>query len=238
MNRILLDASEVQGSGQVTLSDERAWHIRKILRAKEGDSLRVGIVDGPLGVASVQTVGKPDVILHTSFEEEMPCPFPITILLALPRPRMINRILSSLSSMGIERMVLTGSDRVEASYFDSHALEEARMREHMIEGLMQSGCLTRLPDVRIETDLSLAVASLHVADGLKVLFEPGPSEVIPEAGPESVVFAIGPEGGWTTPELALFDDAGFKRQSLGAEIYRTDVACIAAMHQLKGLFSS
>ena len=236
MNRILFDASEVSDNGVVSLSDERAWHIRKILRAKEGDSLRIGIVNGPLGTATVQSVGKPDVVLHASLEEDIPTPFPITVLLALPRPRMINRILSSLSSMGVAGMVLTGSDRVEASYFDSHALEEARMREHMIEGLMQSGCLTFLPDVRIETQLAEAVSSVQATEGLQVLYEPGPSEFVPARKPESVVFAIGPEGGWTTPELELFDEAGFKRLSLGAEIYRTDVACIAAMHQMKGLF--
>lgn len=44
-----------------------------------------------------------------------------------------------------------------------------------------------------------------------------------------LVLAFGPEGGWTQPELELFQDAGWISASLGPTILRAETAAIAAM---------
>ena len=52
MNRILLEPGEVC-DGVATLRDERFAHIRDVLRAKPGERLRAGVVDGPRYEAEV-----------------------------------------------------------------------------------------------------------------------------------------------------------------------------------------
>ena len=47
-----------------------------------------------------------------------------------------------------------------------------------------------------------------------------------------LLLAIGPEGGWTDDELALMEERGFRRYSLGRRILRTDTATIAAIAKL------
>jgi len=44
-----------------------------------------------------------------------------------------------------------------------------------------------------------------------------------------VALAIGPEGGWTTEEEAVFQNAGWISASLGATILRAETAAIAAL---------
>ena len=48
----------------------------------------------------------------------------------------------------------------------------------------------------------------------------------------SLTLAIGPEGGWTDEEVALLEEHGFSRYSLGSRILRTDTATIALLAQL------
>ena len=47
-----------------------------------------------------------------------------------------------------------------------------------------------------------------------------------------LLLAIGPEGGWTDDEVALLEEHGFARYSLGSRILRTDTATIALLAQL------
>ena len=53
MNIILLDPSELPAPGEVQLDDHRADHLRKVLRVKPGDRVRLGVVDGHVGVGEV-----------------------------------------------------------------------------------------------------------------------------------------------------------------------------------------
>jgi len=50
--------------------------------------------------------------------------------------------------------------------------------------------------------------------------------------PSTPLLAIGPEGGWTDEEVALLEEHGFRRSSLGSRILRTDTATIALLAQL------
>src|SRR5262249_1152847 len=53
VNLILCEPEEVRADGTLTLTDTRAAHVREVLRASVGDEVRVGIVDGPHGVATI-----------------------------------------------------------------------------------------------------------------------------------------------------------------------------------------
>ena len=47
-----------------------------------------------------------------------------------------------------------------------------------------------------------------------------------------MLLAVGPEGGWTDEEVALLEEHGFARYSLGSRILRTDTATVALLAQL------
>ena len=53
MNIILLDSAEVTTDGRAVLTDRRSAHIIRVLRSTRGDSLRIGIINGPVGEGRV-----------------------------------------------------------------------------------------------------------------------------------------------------------------------------------------
>jgi len=166
-----------------------------------------------------------------------PEPPHIELMLAMPRPKVMMRLYSSLAQIGLRRIVLTNAVRVEKPYFSSHAVERAKYLPELQDGLEQA-VSTRLPEVRVEQRLKPFVEdSLDglFPDGLlRLLCHPGEgsksvSEAVRRAPtpPRGVVLAVGPEGGWVDFELEMLERKGFQRVSLGTRIFSTDVAVLA-----------
>ena len=137
MNVILLTASEA-AQQPVVLVDERATHIRKVLRGKLGHTVRVGIIEGPLGTATIEDVDPRYVTLACEFEAETPPRGEDTLLLAVPRPIVLRRCLAAAASLGFARIVLFRSWHVEKSHLDSKVFDEERIRTHVLAGLSQA----------------------------------------------------------------------------------------------------
>lgn len=231
MNLILLQRGEVDGQGRARIADHRAEHIRNVLRASAGDTLRVGLVDGPLGQATVQSLEPADVELACVFEGVSPPQPPIDLLLALPRPKVLKRLWAQLAALGVGRILLTNAARVERNYFDTHVLDPAFYTAQLIDGLQQARD-TRLPKVTIHRRFRPLIED--ELDGLsdaalRLVAEPGASPIAGEPAAGRVLLAVGPEGGWVPFELELLHRHGFRPFGLGPRTLRTDTACIAAI---------
>ncbi len=237
MNLVLLDPSEVAADGVARLQDRRAQHILDVLRARPGQTLRVGVVNGPRGTGVVLDAGGGAVTLRCALDRP---PMPgtgVSLLLALPRPKVLKRLWAPLAALGVERIVLTNAARVEREYFDTHWLDPANYGPLLREGLEQAGD-THLPDVRIERRLKP-----FVEDSLDSLFPRGarllahprsaaPIRSVAPAPGEPVLVAVGPEGGWNDYETALLTSHRFVAVSLGERALRTDTACVALVSVL------
>ena len=239
MNLILLQSAEVNAESRAVLTDKRAQHIRSVLKAEPGASLRVGLLNGALGRALVESVEHDQVILHCSFDDEPPSKPQIDLLMAMPRPKVLKRMWAQLAALGVGRIVLLRAQKVERFYFDSHVLDPEFYNQRLIEGLQQARC-THLPEVLIRP-----LFKPFVEDELEQLFpeqrkflaDPsggkGLSEVLEEGKlPKRVVLAIGPEGGWTTYELESLQAHGFELFGMGNRILRTDTATIGLISML------
>jgi len=242
VNLILLEPGEVDAGGRATVTGARAAHALHVLGAAPGRDLRIGVIDGPMGTAAVMTIDRArgSLVLDVRLNAPPPpCP-PVDLLLALPRPKVMQRLWAQLAALGVGRIILTNAARVERDYFDTHVLTAACYRPLLVEGLQQARD-TRLPLVSIhrrfrplvEDDLDgLSDASLRlaaqpgVARSVAAALPAGPEA--PEAGPR-VLLAVGPEGGWNDFELRLLEAHGFAGVSLGARTLRTDTATIALL---------
>ena len=89
MNRILFEPGERDGQ-TVALRGRRARHIREVLRARPGDTLRVGELGGLLGTARVTSLDGDEARLSVVLDQPAPEPW-IDLLLALPRPKVLGR---------------------------------------------------------------------------------------------------------------------------------------------------
>jgi 16S rRNA (uracil1498-N3)-methyltransferase len=235
VNLILLDERDRIAADRFVLSDVRAAHLLNVLRVAPGQTVRVGIVDGPLGVGSVEAAIDGRVTLRCAFDAEIPPRPRVDLLLALPRPKVMRRLWAQLAALGLGQIVLTNAERVERHYFDTHILEEGCYRPLLIEGLQQARD-TRLPLVSMHKQFKILVEDRLDAlcpAGLRLVADPSAATSLPDAieikRPERVLLAIGPEGGWNEFELELLERHGFTRVGLGPRTLRVDTACTALL---------
>ncbi|MEX2606961.1 MAG: RsmE family RNA methyltransferase [Kiritimatiellia bacterium] len=227
MNRILYDSDELS-EGRLLLRDSRADHIRKVLKSKPGDSLRLGEIDGPLAEGRILIVDDQRVEMEIT-QGERPRRPSLDLLLALPRPKVLKRLLPQISALGVDRLFLTNAAKVERFYFDSHVLDPSFMRNALVEGLIQCGD-TCLPRVKVLWSFP-EFFETPLAGHQCWLLHPGAEKSLltaPVTGPRQLL-AIGPEGGWRETEVKRFREAGFESVNLGKRILRSDTACICAL---------
>jgi len=236
VNRILFEKSEIDGDC-VTFGGARAEHIAAFLHGEKGQVLKTGEIDGKIGTGEIVSIqhpggpgGGPVVTLRLEHGAESPRPW-VDLLLAPPRPRTMKRLLPQLAAMGVGKIVLVGAKKVEKDFWGATLLKEENLRPLLVDGLMQSGT-SHLPEVALRRNfrrfLDEELDALFPGSQ-RIVAHPGASAGAEPSGAGRPLLAIGPEGGWTDAEVALLEDRGFARYSLGSRILRTDTAVVALL---------
>jgi RsmE family RNA methyltransferase len=139
--------------------------------------------------------------------------------------------------MGVGKIAIVGSWRVEKSYWGSPAVEPAAIREELALGLEQ-GRDTVMPEVLlrrffkpfVEDELDATFPGTH-----RLLAHPTAAAPLDRLPPRSrrVLLAVGPEGGWTPYEARRLVELGFEDFSLGPRALRVDAALPYAIGQVE-----
>jgi RsmE family RNA methyltransferase len=226
MNLLLFSASDRVEANRITVSDARLQHIRTVLSASEGDTLRVGEIDGEMGTATLLEIGAEAALLEVSLEQAPPAKLPLCLVLALPRPKMLRRILRNVAELGVAELHLINSHRVEKSYWQSPALEPATVREYFLEGLSQSRD-TVLPQLQLHKRFKPYVEDklpALLAERRALVAHPGDYPACPVGCETPTTLFIGPEGGFIPYEIDKLLAAGCEAVSLGPRILRVENA--------------
>lgn len=234
MNLLLLEDGDFVTPDRVRLQGRRLQHLREVHRAECGDSLRVGRLGGLMGRGELLSLDAVQAELQISLDTPPPAKLPLTLLLAVPRPKMLKRVLQTVSAMGVARLVLLNSYRVEKSFWQTPFLEPDAIREQLILGLEQARD-TVLPEVTLEKRFKPFVEDRlpALAEGtLSLTGHPGDYPACPRAVDGPVTLAIGPEGGWIPYEVELLRLAGLQPVQLGERILRVETAVPALLARL------
>ena len=234
MNLLLLEDADFVAADRVVLAGRRLKHLQEVHRAAVGDSLRVGRIGGLMGSGSLLELTEQHAVLQISLNQSPPAKLPLTLLLALPRPKMLKRVLQTVSAMGVPRLILLNSYRVEKSFWQTPFLEPEAIREQLILGLEQARD-TELPEVVIEKRFKPFVEDQLpgiAADSLGLVGHPGDFPPCPRAVEQAVTLAIGPEGGWIPYEVDKLREAGLTPVQLGERILRVETAVPALLARL------
>lgn len=234
MNLILLAPEECDSRGEAILTGRRARHVLTVLRSVPGDRLRVGVVDAEMGWAEVLECEPDRVRLQVDLGEAPPPKLPLSLVLALPRPKMLRRILRTVAELGVAELWLLNTWKVEKSYWQSPLLETDTQRDYLLEGLEQARD-TVLPAVHcrrlfkpfVEDELPGLCRNRRA-----LLAHPGAVAACPRSLREPATLAVGPEGGWTDYEVEALLAAGFESVGLGARILRVETAVTALISQV------
>lgn len=234
MNLLLLEASEINAQGQAWIDDRRFQHLLQVHRASVGTCLRAGVINGLQGQAEILDLDSRGARVQVLLDQPSPPPLPVTLLLALPRPRMLARSLEHLAALGVKDIHLLHTARVEKSYWQSPELKPEKMHQHLLLGLEQARD-TLLPRIHLHRGFKpfvedrLAGLSTNTR---KLLAHPGDYPECPRALQEAVTLAIGPEGGFVDYEVQRFSEEGFVPVQLGPRILRVETAITALLARL------
>ncbi len=241
MNLLLIFPEDFAGPDEIRLVDYRADHLRKILRAEVGKTVRAGLAGGGIGSATVRKIEGPAVTLSVALSDqrpEIPC---ISLIIALPRPQTLKKVLETVGTFGVRRLVLINTGRVQKSFFGSKLLKDRAWMRPLRLGMEQGG-RTYLPEVDVLPSLGgffQGMRELPGSEGMRFIADPAASSSLWETGvaqPHSraeISCAIGPEGGWLTPEVERFAAEGFLPVRLGPTLHRVENAVTSLLAQIE-----
>ena len=234
MNLLLLEAGQVDDAGGAVIEGPPLAHVINVLGKGVGDTLRVGVIGGLVGRATVTSLTTARAELACTLDTEPPRPSPVRLVLALPRPPMLRRLLAAATALGVKQIHLIQSARVDKSYWGTPSLTEAKVGEQLRLGLAQA-VDTSLPEVHMHRRFRPFVED-HLpplaGDGARLVADLVPNARPLRAAVGPVTLAVGPEGGWVDFERERFAAAGFCAVGLGPRVLRVETAVVALLARL------
>ena len=233
MNLMLIKSEHIQNN-LTKIVGRQLTHLNEVQRLVKGDTVRVGEVNGAIGTGTIISIDEQTAMIEVNLTLRPPAPLPITVILALPRPKMLRRILQTIAAMGVKNVYLVNASRVEKSFWQSPLLAPESIEEQLILGLEQSRD-TLLPAVHLRRLFKPFVEDELagiVGESTAIVAHPISEQRCPIDCQVPITLAIGPEGGFIPFEIEKLVQAGFDPVHLGRRILRVENAVPALLSRL------
>ena len=228
-------------SGQtVTLPEETANHLVRVMRLREGDTCVLFNGDGNDYSATLTVAGKREVQVRIDAVQAIDneSPLAITLLQGIARGEKMDLILQKATELGVAAIVPVNGDRTEVKLDAERARKRVAHWRSVVESACEQSGRARVPELSEPATLEAAAAA--VADGaVRLLLDPQGEHRLAAMdlqGADTVVVAIGPEGGWSPRDRQVLESAGFSGLRLGPRVLRTETAGLAAIAALQARF--
>ena len=225
MNIVLLEAEQTQSEFWKIESPRQLQHLSQHVQLNAGDTLKVGIRNGQRYLTEVVTISEQHILLRPIQVEAVPAKLPVHLILALPRPKVLRRIIMDAVTLGVERISLIHSYRVDKSYWQSPFLQQ--LDDYVTLGLEQAGD-TISPEIQMYKRFKPFVEDVlptFISDQKPAyVAHPYAEQQMPHAIQHSCCLIVGPEGGFIPFEVDLFKKNGCQARRLGNRILRTETA--------------
>lgn len=234
MNILLFSDEDRLAGDCIRVSDRRLRHLREVHGAAPGSTVRVGMINGQCGTGTIVSINAQQADIDISLDQPPPTKLPLTLVLALPRPKMLRRVLRTVGECGVRELHLINSYKVEKSFWQSPLLAEETLRDYLLQGLEQASD-TIIPPVHLHKRFKPFAEDLlpTLAAGREALVaHPGDHPGLPRAISSDSLLVIGPEGGFIPYEVDKCREAGCKPVSLGHRVLRVETAVAAALGTL------
>ena len=234
MNILLFEEQELNSDNILVVSDHRASYLIENLAKQQGDRVKLGQINGKIGECKIVHISDHSVSIAWNPTIAPPPAIDCTVILALPRPKMMDRIIQTLSSLGIKQIHIINTWKVEKSYWASPKLEEKSTKKSLLLGLSQS-VDTVVPEIhfhRLFRPFVEDIAPNLCANRKAMVAHPYEADPCPVDVRQPSLIAIGPEGGFTDYEVGKLNQAGLSSVHIGTRILRTEVAVPVLLSRL------
>ena len=225
MNIVLLESEQTQSELWNIENPRQLQHLRQHLHVQVGDRLKVGIRQGLRYLTEVVEANEHRVVVRPIETEALPAKLPVHLVLAMPRPKVLRRMMMDAVTLGVERMSLIHSYRVDKSYWQTPFL--SKLNEYVTLGLEQAGDSIE-PEIHLSKrfkpfveDVLPSFISEHQP---AYVAHPYAEQPMPHAIQHACTVVVGPEGGFIPYEVELLQKNGCQAVSLGNRILRTENA--------------
>lgn len=225
----LFTPQPLNANANVTLDQDAAHHLLRVMRAKVGDS--VTLFNGQGTDFAGQVVGITKSVATIRLDHGEPCgnrsPLRTHLGLCLSKGDRFDWAIQKATELGVDAITPLISERVD---FKLPAERMAKKVGHW-NGVVRSACEQchrgYVPAICEPQRLADWLASV-TADIKLVLYHHQPAS-LPESAPESAALLIGPEGGLSETEIQDAVSAGFIKLRLGPRVLRTETAPAVAL---------
>ncbi|HMC31872.1 MAG TPA: RsmE family RNA methyltransferase [Candidatus Angelobacter sp.] len=230
-------ADEVDlGRNRAALLGENAVHLARVLRAKVGQQFDMVLPGGDSTVRTARVTSVADSRVEFDLGEPLqiaPAVRQVFLYLAIFKFDRMEWAIEKVAELGVAGIVPLIAGRTEKHLAAAAERRVERWRRILRQAAQQSRS-NQLAEISAPLKLADAVAQADRSAAHIVLAENekqvGLKDLLGELGnPHQLTIAIGPEGGWTSTELALFTQSGWRSASLGPAILRAETAAIAAL---------
>ena len=234
MHRFHLPPNDCRGE-TLTLAGAEAHHALRVLRVQDGE--RVTVLDGAGIILNCEVTGRTRDTLALRVRERnstAPLPCAITLLVGVPKGKIIESIIQKATELGVTRIVPLLSERVITQLDADGAEAKAEKWQHIaLEAIKQCGSAW-LP--RVEPPVTPAAFFKRTEKfdlALVGCLEAGSrhprvwvEEFLAEQKklPASVAVWVGPEGDFTSAEYAAIQKSGARPITLGPLVLRVETA--------------
>lgn len=222
------------GAASVRVSGDEFTHLKRVLRLKQGDP--VAVFDGRglevTGRIALMEAGHAIVSVEGTSTDRLESRRSVRLLQGLLKSDKPEFVIQKATELGVAAITFFTTSRT-IPLSNGSKTKGARWRKAAIEAAKQCG-RTRLPELTPVTALKDAVTGC--TEGIRLILREGDGKTVSikdalkDAGSDSqIAVAIGPEGGFSTEDIAVAEEAGFIAVSLGPRILRAETAAIAAL---------
>lgn len=224
--------------GDVTLTDDAANHIGRVLRMQPGQAVLLFDGSGAQFPATLSDVTKKQVSVTISARDDHSVESPLDLELGqvISRGEKMEFTIQKSVELGVNVITPLISARCGVK-LNAERLEKKRQQWQKIAiGACEQSGRNRVPEVR--PVMMLEAWSQEAFAGLKLNLHPrAPYSIntLPER-PSKLRLLIGPEGGLSDEEIAMTRDCDFKEILLGPRVLRTETAALTAITALQVRF--
>jgi 16S rRNA (uracil1498-N3)-methyltransferase len=231
------------------LAGPEAHHALRVLRLRPGDPAVVLNGEGGQFHCEVQSAASDSLSLRvTQKRVAAPLPCSITLLVGIPKGKIIESIIQKSVELGASRIIPLLADRVVTRLDQENARHKREQwRQTAIEAMKQCG-VWRLPEIETPVTVTDFLAqkkmfNLQLVGSLQKSRR-HPREVFREfekiegRPPQTAAAWVGPEGDFTPDELRAIEESGAQPVSFGSLILRVETAAIYCLSILNYEFNS
>jgi 16S rRNA (uracil1498-N3)-methyltransferase len=218
------------------IEKEEFYHLRKVLRKKEGDEIKVLNGNGIEITGIIKKIHKdfaefkPEKII----KKEKPV-FSLNINIAFLPSDKLNFIIQKLTEIGVSKINIFPSIRSKINKITNNIMnKEEKLRKVAISAIKQSGNLF-LPQITITDKFDKILKQNH---NYKILLSQSADYLIKSdmfkcENNFSISLSIGAEGGFTLKETEMFEKNGFIKVKINENTLRAETAAIGGALLIK-----